>query len=146
MKGPVRDELGDPEEDGAWEKGSDGKARDPWALTWYVVIVDTKTGEHLTFVTSTTYGSLAVDELVGQIIAMNRARPGAVPVIRLEACLRPNRQWGKVSAPNFPIVGWRGGNEPSKPTPAPRMTIENGRKPVPATDPTRRRPVLRSVS
>jgi len=134
MNGPVRDDLGDNDES-AWETGPDGKPRDPWALTWYVTIVDAKTGEHLTFTTSTAYGSLAVDELVGQIIAMNRARPRAVPVIRLEACLRPNRQWGKVSAPKLTIVGWRGGVEPApKPAaPAPRLTvIESRRNPAAA--------------
>lgn len=133
--GPVRDQLGDPEEGGTWENGSDGKLRDCWQLTWYMTIVDCKTGEHSTFTTNTAYGSLAVDELVGQIRAMNWAKPGAVPIIRLEACLQPNRQWGKVQAPRFVIVGWKGGTEPP-PAPKPKLAIiESGRKPAPVVDP-----------
>jgi len=105
-----RDELDDTDE-AHWDKGPDGKPRDPWQNTRLVYLVDPNTAEAFTFSTSSFGGREAVINLGDQVARMRVAHPNITPVVSLEAAPMITR-FGKKSKPVFRIVDWKAtGNE-----------------------------------
>lgn len=104
---PERDELGDLDES-EWELGPDGQSKDPWQNTRFVHLVDPRTAEAFTFSTSSWGGRQAVADLADQIQRMRYERPGAVPLVELQAAPMLTK-FGKKSRPFFKVIGWRGG-------------------------------------
>jgi hypothetical protein len=114
---PEREELGDLEES-AWEPGPDDKPRDPWQTTRFVHLVDPHDASAYTFSTTSWGGRGAVIDLADAIQRYRSARPGASPVVMLEAAPMKTK-FGTKRKPVFKIVDWVGGGineaEPAKP-------------------------------
>jgi hypothetical protein len=104
-KMPEREELGSTDETG-WEKGADGKPKDPWAATRFVYLISPLTAEAYTFSTSSWGGREAVINLGDSIARMRSAHPDAMPIVALEAAPMMTR-YGRKSKPIFKIVGWK---------------------------------------
>src|SRR5262245_53619311 len=112
-----RDELGDLDKT-QWELGPDGQSKDPWQNTRFVYLVDPVSAEAYTFVTASWGGRQAVNDLAEQIQRMRHARPGASPLVELQAEPWLTR-FGRKSKPCFKVVEWRGGGPRNgDPTPA----------------------------
>jgi hypothetical protein len=90
-----------------WPLNPNGDAEHPWKLTTYLRLLDAESGEISTFWTNTTGGNIAVGELADQVEFMRQMRPGAIPVIALDACDMPTRYGGTKPRPRFRILGWR---------------------------------------
>jgi len=102
---PEREELPDLDQI-LWEKGPDGKYRDPWANTRFVYLVDPHTAESFTFSTSSWGGRECVNNLGDAIGRMRAAHPDAVPVVALEAAPMATK-FGRKSKPVLRITGWK---------------------------------------
>jgi hypothetical protein len=104
---PARETLGHSNR-AQWEIGPSGEPTDPWVNTNFMNLVG-KSGGIYTFTTSSMGGG-AIERLADAIDFMRRVRPGAVPEIELRSAPMPTR-FGARTKPNFPIVGWRGGDD-----------------------------------
>lgn len=124
---PAREDLGFTEE-AEWEKGPDGKPRDPLQNTRFVYLADPVTAEAFTYSTATMGGRGAVSELAEQVARMRYARPGAKPVVEL--CAEPMQtKFGKKSKPHLKVVRWVGGQPAEQ-----RLVTNNPAKIAPAGD------------
>ena len=112
---PSRDTLGDTNED-EWEVGPDGKPRDPWQNTRFILFSDPTTGEMFTFSTSSWGGRAAVSDLADAVSQKRTTQPHAVPVVELRWRPMPTK-FGMKSKPWLKIVGWDLGPEPEEPPP-----------------------------
>jgi hypothetical protein len=112
---PEREELGDHDE-ALWEPGPDNKPRDPWQSTRFVHLVYPETASAYTFSTTSWGGRGCVIDLADAITRYRCARPGAAPVVELDAAPMQTR-FGKKWKPVLRIVDWVGGEmgEPAKP-------------------------------
>jgi hypothetical protein len=70
-------------------------------------LLDAATGEIMTFWTNRIGGNIAVGQLSDQVAFMRRVRPGAVPVIALEAKDMPTQFGGTKPRPHFKVLGWK---------------------------------------
>jgi hypothetical protein len=114
---PEREELGDTDES-KWPLGPDKQPRDPWQNTRFVYLLDPKTAEAFTYSTSSWGGRGAVMDLGSQISRVRYARPGAVPLVELQA--QPHiTKFGRKSKPFFKIIEWRGDDLGTSAPPAP---------------------------
>jgi hypothetical protein len=105
---PRRADLGDQDES-LWERDENGKARDPWQRSNYLVMVSrTSLTDVYTFTAASKGGLDAVGELCKVYGRHIRQQPDAYPVIRLDsgAYLHPNKTFGRVKFPTFPVIGW----------------------------------------
>ena len=102
-----RSELGDNDQS-LWENDSQGKPRDPWALTQYVPMVD-DTGEIFTFATTSRGGINGIAELARHYGRNRHKHPDDFPIIALEVetYQHSNPQFGRIKVPEFKRVGWR---------------------------------------
>jgi hypothetical protein len=89
-----------------WEIDTRGDAKDPWANTRYVYLLDPETAEMRTFSTHTVGGRRCVEDLASAIKRMRFEHPGATPVVELDAAPMPT-QHGRKSRPVLKIVGWK---------------------------------------
>ena len=100
--------LGDPEEDGNWEKNPDGTSRDPWSKAYRALLIELSPphGE-LTF-SGGSYGTeLGFKALAGAYAAERSQHPGGTyPVVQLATAPWTSKNYGKQIRPDFPIVGW----------------------------------------
>jgi hypothetical protein len=119
---PERDELGDLDQS-EWEIGPDGNRKDPWQNTRFVYLIDPTSAEAYTFSTSSWGGRQAVADLAEQIQRMRCGRPGAVPVVELDAAPMPTK-FGTKSKPFFKVIDWRGGEPRNGGGPTPAL-VEN---------------------
>jgi hypothetical protein len=101
-----RAELGDFDQS-KWEKDASGELRDPWAMTFYVPMVD-DTGEVFTFSTTSRGGKNAVADILRHYSRNRNANPGKYPVMALESDVyqHSNAQYGRIKYPVFKKVGW----------------------------------------
>ena len=103
FKPPRRSELGDHDKS-RWETGKDGKPRDTWSYINALAMVSPETMKTYTFITGTSGGIRAIDDLADDHGA---APPGKYPLISLEAdsYLHSDRTIGRVKVPLFRVVG-----------------------------------------
>jgi hypothetical protein len=101
-----RSELGD-DDQSLWENDSQGKPRDPWALTQYVPMVD-ETGEIFTFCTTSRGGINALADLARHYGCSRHTHPNDFPVAELqcETYQHSSPQFGRIKVPAFKTVGW----------------------------------------
>jgi hypothetical protein len=101
-----RAELGDLDQS-RWEKDASGELRDPWAMTFYVPMVD-DTGEVFTFSTTSRGGKNAVADILRHYSRNRNSNPGKFPVMALESDTyqHSNAQYGRIKYPVFKQVGW----------------------------------------
>jgi hypothetical protein len=112
FKVPERDELDDANES-KWEKGPDGKPRDPWTRQSYLPLEDLESGDIAVFVSGSSGGRSAIGTLCG-LAAKNHCR--GHPHIKLGVRSYKHKLYGRIETPDFPVVGWAGDGEPVKST------------------------------
>jgi hypothetical protein len=143
-----RADLGELDTD-AWEVDNDGKPRDPWQFTNYLVLRRVEDGEIFTFATASKGGRGAIGELSKEYGKAMRQKPDQWPEIELGvgSYQHRDRSLGRIKYPVFtPIVDWvpkdndDTGNAPvttEKPKsslPKPTGARTTAAKPAPKTD------------
>lgn len=105
-----RNELGDNDK-AQWEIDEQGRERDPWQFSNYLVMK--KTGESgddalFTFTTSSRGGLNAIGELCKVYGKEMRQRPDEFPIVSLEvgSYNHSNKAYGRIKFPIFKVVGW----------------------------------------
>jgi hypothetical protein len=122
---PEREDLGDSDET-KWEPGPDNRPRDPWMSTRYVYLVDPHDASAYTFSTSSWGGRGAVIDLADAIQRYRAARPGASPVVLLEAAAMKTK-YGVKRRPVLKIIDWVGGDIPESSGTTPRLVSSTQR-------------------
>lgn len=108
---PKRNTLGDVDE-ALWEVGQDGKARDPWQFSNYMLMkeVGKKASDATlyTFATSSRGGLGMLGELCKVYGAEMRKRPDEWPIVELgkDSYDHPNKEFGRIKTPKMTVVGW----------------------------------------
>jgi hypothetical protein len=108
---PRRNTLGDDDKD-LWEVDSNGKPRDPWQFSNYLIMKDPgKNGdpENLyTFATSSTGGRNAIGEVCKVFGKEMRRKPDEWPIIKLgvSSYNHSNKEYGRIKIPVLEVVGW----------------------------------------
>jgi hypothetical protein len=90
-----------------WEKGIDGKLREPWAHNVAAIFVNPKTGVLYKWNAPTTGAHIAIEALTEAVVTMRALRGAKVmPLVTLGA--RPMKtNFGMSSRPHFEIIGWK---------------------------------------
>jgi hypothetical protein len=91
-----------------WEKGLDGKPKDPWSRQSYLPLSDAETDEVVTFVSGSHGGRGAIADLCA-IAAQNHRR--GLPTVALDVRSYRHKVFGRIENPAFRITGWTGGKE-----------------------------------
>jgi hypothetical protein len=100
-----RDELDDNNR-GAWPV-VDGEKRDPWCLENQLPVEDVETGERFLFVTTSVGGKVAIEKICSRYATnIRKGLKWGLPVIKLAVGSFNTKRYGKISRPDFPIVGW----------------------------------------
>jgi hypothetical protein len=109
---PRRSELGDQDKE-QWPIDNNGKARDPWQFSIYLVLKAADNDELYTYATSSNGGIQAVKKLEATFGESMRHRPDQFPIVRLSGGWYPhrNKEFGKIKTPKFELVGWASRNE-----------------------------------
>jgi len=104
---PRRSELGD-RDDTDWEVDNNGKPRDPWQFSNYLLLKGDGDGELYTFTTSSKGGLNALGDLCKAYGKAMAQRPNEYPVIAVgvDSYDHPNRSFGRIKVPTFKITGW----------------------------------------
>lgn len=108
---PRRGTLGDTDED-QWETDNDGKPRDPWQYSNYIVFKPVgrkaKEDELLTFATSSKGGIGAIGELCKSYGKEMRTHPEQYPIVEIgvNKYKHSNPEWGWIKVPTLKLVGW----------------------------------------
>jgi hypothetical protein len=103
-KPPRCDDLGDQDPE-TWEKGPDGKPRDPFQFSQYLPCCD-ESGEVFTFSTSARGGIGALAALARNYARGRAAHPDKFPVVELAVDSYQHQTFGKIKTPKFVVVGW----------------------------------------
>ena len=106
---PRRNELGDMVES-EWEVGDDGRARDPWQLSNYLLLKDFQEGDLYTFTTGSKGGRDAIGDLCKEYGKVMAQHADEYPVVAIgsDSYPHPNKSFGRIKIPTFEIVGWIG--------------------------------------
>jgi len=107
---PRRSELGDLDA-ANWEVDENGKERDPWQETNYLLLMGTEDdmkGELFTFTTSSRGGLNSLADLCMRYGKLARQRDGQYPVVKIGqgSYAHSNKSYGRIKYPTFEIVGW----------------------------------------
>jgi hypothetical protein len=97
---PDRDELSFADKS-EWPLDSKGIARDPWVKQYYLPLIDTSDGALVTFVSGTVGGKIAIGKLCDKYLNKNER-----PIITLDVGYFKSKEYGKVAAPDFKIIGF----------------------------------------
>lgn len=108
-----RKDLGDLDES-LWEVDMQGKPRDPWQRTNYLVLRDvgvedvTDEDRMYTFTTSSKGGIGAVVKLCNSYGKAMRQHPDEYPVVELkvDSYAHPIKEYGRIKTPVLELVGW----------------------------------------
>lgn len=113
-----RHELGDTDES-MWETDDDGRPRDPWQKTNYLVLKAAGEEQLYTFATSSKSGLNAIGELCKVYGKQLRQRPDEFPVVALNAGSYIHPKYKKIFVPKLDVVGWAPKSEFAEATPVP---------------------------
>jgi hypothetical protein len=105
---PPRGELGHLDE-AEWERGEDGRVRDPWQPTVYLPLVSVDAENVYTFSTGSDGGRrLGVRPLCLAYGKRMRTHPDELPVVQLHQDSYPHKikAYGRIKHPVFPIESW----------------------------------------
>lgn len=103
FKPPVREELGDLDED-QWETLND-KPKDPWQMTNHLPMCDQK-GQLFTFVSTSKGGLSEVGRIAILYANRRRMKPDEIPVIELHSDSYDHKIYGETMTPVFKVIGW----------------------------------------
>jgi len=107
---PKRNTLGDDDKT-KWEVDEQGRERDPWQFSNYLILkTPGESGDdHLfTFTTSSRGGLNAIGELCKAYGKAMRQKPDELPIISLEvgSYQHSNKAYGRIKFPIFDVKGW----------------------------------------
>jgi hypothetical protein len=107
---PKRNTLGD-DDKSKWEVDEQGRERDPWQFSNYLILkTPGQTGEDalFTFTTSSRGGLNAIAELCKTYGKAMRQKPDEFPVIALGvgSYQHSNKSFGRIKFPILEVVGW----------------------------------------
>jgi hypothetical protein len=105
---PRRSELGDTDK-AQWEVDAQGKERDPWQFSNYLLLKGTGEDDELyTFTASSKGGLNSLGDLCKAYGKALAQRPDEYPVISIgvNSYNHPNKEYGRIKVPTFAIVGW----------------------------------------
>jgi hypothetical protein len=102
---PRRSELGDNDKS-QWEVDGQGKERDPWQFSNYMVLWNPKNTEQYTFATSSGGGIKAIGKLSITYGKQMAQHPDEFPIIELGVETYDHKLYGRMKNPTFKIVGW----------------------------------------
>lgn len=104
---PRRNELGD-DDKSRWEVDDQGRERDPWQFSNYLILKAEEGDELFTFATSSRGGLNAIGELCKTYGKAMRQRPEEYPVVSLKvgSYQHSNKAYGRIKFPIFEVVGW----------------------------------------
>jgi hypothetical protein len=103
---PRREDLDD-KDPATWEKGTDGKPKDPWVFQLLLPFEHPENGDVVIFTTASVGGRIATEELVREYARrLKRKGSRALPIVRLASKDMPTRGYGDVPRPHFEIDGW----------------------------------------
>lgn len=107
---PKRNTLGD-DDKSHWEEDEQGRERDPWQFSNYLIMKspDGKDEDSLfTFTTSSRGGLNAIGELCKAYGKAMRQRPDEFPIVALKvgSYQHSNKAYGRIKFPIFEVVGW----------------------------------------
>jgi hypothetical protein len=105
---PRRSELGDTDK-AQWEVDAQGKERDPWQFSNYLLLKGTGDDSELyTFTASSKGGLNSLGDLCKAYGKALAQRPDEYPVISIgvNSYNHPNKEYGRIKVPTFAIVGW----------------------------------------
>ena len=103
--------LGDEDED-LWERDSQGKPRDPWQFTNYLIMKDEgapgEEGHLYTLALNSRGGLNAIGDLCKKYGKEMRSKPDEWPVVTLgvDSYNHPNKEYGRIKVPVLTIQGW----------------------------------------
>lgn len=112
---PRRNELGDNDKT-QWEIDEQGRERDPWQFSNYLILKKPgKNGDDalFTFTTSSRGGLNAIGELCKTYGKEMRQRPSEFPIVALEvgSYQHTNKAYGRIKFPILKVVGWAAKSE-----------------------------------
>ena len=102
---PEREELGDRDES-KWERGLDGKPKDPWSFQHLLPLENPENGEVVIFTTSSVGGARGVKELVQEWARRAKKGSRALPIVKLATMDMNTKKYGAVPRPYFPVIAW----------------------------------------
>jgi hypothetical protein len=125
-----------------WRQGPAG-LQGPWQAQQLVVMIEPRSMDTFTYVTSTVGGGIAVRDLVDQVKTMRRYRGQVSPIVTLgDAPMRT--RFGERRRPHFTIVDWvhmAGAEEPAQAAlPSPETTAVIEAEPLPKPEPSKEGP------
>jgi hypothetical protein len=103
---PERKDLDEPE--------MIGRSDDPWVYQRFMRLEDCETGAIVTFVSKSVGGKIALGNL---LLAYSASSDRRLPIIKLAVGSFRSREYGRRARPDFPVVGWTGGNRVEDPGP-----------------------------
>jgi hypothetical protein len=135
----ARNALGDNDRS-LWDRGPDGKERDPWQFTNILELADSD-GQNFIYSTGSKGGINAITQLCAEYGRLYRQKPGMTPIITLGNDFYIHPEYGKTYVPRFEIVNWvapggdatgdDGGDLPGLEEPAPVKQAPAGGKRAP---------------
>lgn len=104
---PSRKELGDTDE-ADWDVDDDGKPKDPWTMTNYLILKEESGDQLYTFAPSSKGGIGCIGKLSGIYGKNMRQKPDQFPIVelRFDAYNHPNKAYGRIKTPVLEVVGW----------------------------------------
>lgn len=107
---PKRSALGD-DDKSRWEVDEQGRERDPWQFSNYLILKTPGENDEdnlFTFTTSSRGGLNAIGELCKTYGKAMRQRPDEFPIISLKvgSYQHSNKAYGRIKFPIFEVVGW----------------------------------------
>jgi hypothetical protein len=102
-----RCELGDIDQE-LWEADAEGRPRDPWQFSNYLIMFAKGDAEVFTYATSSRGGLNAIGELCKTYGKQVRQRSDQFPVIELDVGSYTHREksFGRIKFPIFKVIGW----------------------------------------
>ena len=105
FKPPKRSELGDQDEE-EWGTDDQGRPRDPWQLTNYLILKD-EDGDQLYTLAGSSKGMLgAIGKVSGEYGKRYRQKPDEIPIIELGTDKYKHKVHSWVKVPVLKVVGW----------------------------------------
>ena len=104
-----------------------------WKPGRLLYLADLDDGSEYTFTTNSSGGIRAVNDLATKVIRMRRRKPGAFPVVKLDATTYDHREYGEVDKPLFSVQRWvteNGEPYPENVAPIIRLAPNGSRTPV----------------
>jgi hypothetical protein len=104
---PARRDLGDVDQ-GSWDTDDQGKPRDPWQMTSYLILKAADGQDLYTYAPSSAGGRNVVAALCGEYGKHSRQKPDEFPIVELavDSYMHKVKSYGRIKVPVLQIVGW----------------------------------------